>query len=156
MSWSGFLSMIDSAWAQPRADRSTRKRPEITDTVAPEAVPPGHRHADHLRAEGGHPSPGDGINAEGFGIGSGRGPGRRSPVVLGGEPSLEQLADGQEWCGPPDRAVPGELGGQFTPALLGVDSCAVEPERALHGAAGHRVDADGDADLEDAWRPLPQ
>lgn len=35
MSRSGFRSMIDSAWAQPTADRSTRKRPETTDTPAP-------------------------------------------------------------------------------------------------------------------------
>jgi hypothetical protein len=30
--------MIDSAWAQPRADRSTRKRPDTIDTVAPDAA----------------------------------------------------------------------------------------------------------------------
>jgi len=37
MSRSGLRSMIDSAWAQPR-DRNTRKRPETTDTVAPDAA----------------------------------------------------------------------------------------------------------------------
>jgi hypothetical protein len=29
--------MIDSDWAQPTAERSTRKRPETTDTPAPES-----------------------------------------------------------------------------------------------------------------------
>ena len=37
MSRSGFRSMIDSAWAQPMAERSTRERPETTDTPAPES-----------------------------------------------------------------------------------------------------------------------
>jgi hypothetical protein len=37
ISWSGFRSMIDSPCAQLKAERSTRKRPEITDTVAPDA-----------------------------------------------------------------------------------------------------------------------
>ena len=71
--------------------------------------------------------------------------------MVGGHPPLQQLANGEERCGTTDRPVLGELAGQFTPALLGVLSCSVEPERTLDRAAGDGIDADRDADLEDPW-----
>ena len=76
--------------------------------------------------------------------------------MLGTHPPLEQFTDGQERCGPADRPVLGELGGQFTSALLGVLEGSVEPEGALDGATGDRVHADGDPDLEHAGALLPQ
>ena len=51
--------------------------------------------------------------------------------MLGRHPPLEQLADGQGGCGPPDGPVLGELGGQFTTTLLGVLQRSMEPERPL-------------------------
>ena len=55
-----------------------------------------------------------------------------------------------------DGPLLGELGGQFTSALLGVLQCSVKPERALHGAARDRVDTDGDRDLGHPGPLLPQ
>ncbi len=156
MSRSGFRSMIDSAWAQPMAERSTRKRPETTDTPAPES-----RHRAMVTRttsgrSGGHPPSGEGIGAQRLDVRPDPDPGGGSPVVLGTHPPLEQLPDGQERCGPADRPVLGELGGQFTASLLGVFEFSVEPERPLDGPAGDRVDPHGDTDLEHARALLPQ
>ena len=79
--------------------------------------------------------------------------------MLGGQPPLEEITDGQERCGPSDRPVFRKLSRQLAPTLLRTGRYAMEPERALHRPAGHRVDTDGDADLKDsgaafAQRPL--
>ena len=71
--------------------------------------------------------------------------------MVGGHPPLQQLANSEERCGTTDRAVLGELLREFTPALLGVLKCSVEPKRTLDRAARDGIDADRDADLEDPW-----
>ena len=148
--------MIDSDWAQPTAERSTRKRPETTETPAPASR---HR-AMVTRTTSGRrvatrrPAMGSALSALTFDRTPT--PGRRSPVVLGSQPPLEQLADGQERRGPPDGPVLGELGGQLTATLLGVLERSVEPEGALDGSAGDRVDTHRDPDLEHAGALLPQ
>jgi hypothetical protein len=76
--------------------------------------------------------------------------------VLCTQPPLEQLPDGQEWSGPPDRPVLGELRGQLPAALLGILECSVKPERPLDGPAGDRVNPHRDADLEHPGALLPQ
>lgn len=76
--------------------------------------------------------------------------------MVGGQPSLEKLADGQEGCGTSDGPVLSELCRQFGSTIPGILSSAMEPERALHRPTRHRVNADGDADLEHAGPPLPQ
>jgi hypothetical protein len=76
--------------------------------------------------------------------------------VVGGHPPLQQLADGQEGRGAANRPVLGEPGGELTPALLGVLECSVEPKGALDRAARDGIDADRDADLEDARPTLAQ
>ena len=147
--------MIDSAWAQPTAERSTRKRPETTDTPAPESR---HR-AMVTRTTSGRsvatrrPAMGSALSALTFDRTPGQVDGRQS--CWAHQPPLEQLPDGQERCRPPDGPVLGELGGQLAATLLGVLECSVEPERALDGPTGDRVDTDGDTDLEDAGALLP-
>jgi hypothetical protein len=68
--------------------------------------------------------------------------------VLRYQPPLEQFADRQEGGGWSDGPILGELGREFTAALLGVVGYAVKPERSLHCPTRDWVDADGDADLE--------
>ncbi len=91
-------------------------------------LPPRHGLADDLGPQGRHPSVRKDIRVQRLDVGPGRAPGRRPPVVVGGHPPLQQLANRQERYGTTDRPVLGELGGEFTPARFGVLECSVEPE----------------------------
>ncbi len=60
--------------------------------------------------------------------------------MVGAEPSLEELPDGQERSGAADGSAFSPLGSKLLPARIGLIDVAVEDERALCRASRNRID----------------
>ena len=72
--------------------------------------------------------------------------------MIGGDPSFERIADGQQRRCPRYGATGPVFSGKFVRVPLGGVLIAVEAHRAGQGAAGHWIGSYRDTDLPDARR----
>jgi hypothetical protein len=130
------------------ADRSAQDPEPPADHAVGRALglPAGEGLPQLVRSEADHSSAGEmGVAAQVTDVGLVADPGRRLPRVVGLQPRVEELANGQQRRGAGPASV--TCCNHCLPAGVGLRGGAVDGDRPLQGAPGGRVGAHGDADL---------